>query len=196
MLPLLTALLLMLGIQDQPAPPQDDTVTAFGTTVVDTQGFKGTIYYLSHRSQALPGALKKMKPQGVIYTRTLNVTPRGFEQGFPGVTKRFEWFGINYEGKFWIEKAGLYKFELTSDDGSLLYIDGAQIIDNDGMHPAQTRTGSVELAHGPHDIRVRYFQGPRYDVALVLKVAPPGESMRVFSMDEFRPAGQALPPVH
>jgi hypothetical protein len=44
------------------------------------------------------------------------------------------------------------------------------------------------LGGGIHRIRVSYFQGPRYMVALVLKVAgPDDEELRVFSTDEFRP---------
>jgi hypothetical protein len=34
---------------------------------------------------------------------------------------------------------------------------------------------------------VSYFQGPRFEVALVLQVAPPGEEFRLFSTDEFKP---------
>ena len=60
-------------------------------------------------------------------------------------------------------------------------------IDNDGLHAPRERTGSVALARGVHDVRVSYFQGPRYQVALVLKIAPPGEEMRIFNTDELRP---------
>ena len=38
-----------------------------------------------------------------------------------------------------------------------------------------------------HRIRVQYFQGPRFNVALVLEVAIPHEQLRVFSTDEFKP---------
>jgi hypothetical protein len=34
---------------------------------------------------------------------------------------------------------------------------------------------------------VSYFQGPRFQVALVLKVAAPGEELRIFSTDELKP---------
>jgi hypothetical protein len=33
-----------------------------------------------------------MKPKGIIYTHSLNVPPTDFKEGFPGVTKQFEWF--------------------------------------------------------------------------------------------------------
>ena len=49
------------------------------------------------------------------------------------------------------------------------------------------RAGSVDLGPGIHRIRVSYFQGPRFLVALVLQVAPPGEPLRIFSTDDFKP---------
>ena len=129
-----------------------------------------------------------MKPRGAIYTTTLNVPPRSFREGFPGVTDRFEWFAIDYTGKFWISKPGPYHFALQSDDGAKPYIDGKIVIDNDGIHAPVTRTGLVELAGGVHAIRVSYFQGPRDWVALVLAVAAPGENQwRIFNTDEFLP---------
>ena len=177
-----TAALLCLA----PALP-GQPVPTFGTTVVDTGGLRGTIYYLKPNTGILPDSFARLKPKGTIYTRSLNVPPRDFREGFPGVTKRFEWFAIDYKGKFWIERQGVYEFVLTSDDGSLLYIDDRLLIDNDRIHPTQTKTGRMELGHGVHGIRVSYFQGPRSGVALILEVAGPEEPPRIFNMDEFRP---------
>jgi hypothetical protein len=129
-----------------------------------------------------------LKPAGpAIYTSSLNISPQDFRRGFPGVTRRIEWFAIDYTGKFWIEKPGEYEFSLTSDDGSKLYIDGELVIDNDGQHPPEEKTGSVKLTGGIHRMRISYFQGPRFQVALILKVKPPRGEERVFSTDEFRP---------
>jgi hypothetical protein len=50
-----------------------------------------------------------------------------------------------------------------------------------------TKSGIIELSGGIHSIRVQYFQGPRFNVALVLEVAIPHEEVRVFSTDEFKP---------
>ena len=158
----------------------------FGTTVVVPGGLEGVIYHIRRNTKKLPD-FGKGKPAGKIYTSSLNIPPQDFRDGFPGVTKRFEWFAIDYTGRFWIEKPGDYHFVLTSDDGSILYIDGQEIIDNDGQHAPLDKDGSVELSHGVHSIRVSYFQGPRFQVALVLRVAGPGEPLRVFSTDEFKP---------
>ena len=175
---LLTAAIVAAG-QEQPA-------VSFGTTVVVPGGLEGVIYHISKRSKEIPD-LRKIKPQGKIYVSTLNIPLRDFTEGFPGVTKRQEWFAIEYTGRFWIEKPGLYRFGLTSDDGSRLYIDDQVVVDNDGIHPVATHSGSVELAGGIHKIRVQYFQGPRLQVALILEVAGPNEELRVFSTDEFKP---------
>ena len=161
-------------------------MVTFGTTVVVPGGLQGNVYHIRRNSQRLPD-FRKAKPAGKIYTASLNVPPRPFKEGFPGVTKRFEWFAIDYTGRFWIEKPGIYRFELTSDDGANLYIDQTLAIDNDGLHPPATRAGERMLEGGIHDLRVSYFQGPRFEAALILRVAGPGEEWRVFSTDEFRP---------
>jgi hypothetical protein len=165
---------------------QDPPMPTFGTTVVIPSGLRGEIYFISHNSEQLPN-FDKLKPKGTIYTSSLNIPTRDFHEGFPGVTKRFEWFAIDYTGKFWIEKPGPYVFLLTSDDGSKLYIDDTLVVNNDGIHAAREAGARVLLSGGIHRIRVSYFQGPRMEVALVLRVARPGEQPRVFSTDEFRP---------
>jgi PA14 domain len=165
---------------------QQQSEVTFGTTVVVPGGLIGVIYSIPPSSISLP-YFELLNPIGVIYTSSLNVPERHFREGFPGVTNRYEWFAIDYRGRFWIEEPGVYQFALTSDDGSKLYIDGSLIIDNDGIHSAQVKTESLRLDGGSHGIRVSYFQGPRDKVALVLSVAPPGEAWRVFSTEEFRP---------
>lgn len=168
-----------LAAQQEPAP-------VFGTTVVVPGGLRGLVYHIRHNSKRLPNFAKK-KPVGAIYTVSLNIPPQDFRAGFPGVTNRFEWFAIDYAGRFWIEQPGPYTFFLTSDDGSKLYIDDRLLIDNDGIHPAEQKDGTLDLSGGIHTIRVSYFQGPRFQVALVLRVAPGDQQPRVFSTDDFRP---------
>ena len=165
----------------------------FGVTVVAPFGFCGRIYELPENpslsnacSAKLPN-FQHLEPVGQIYSRQLSIPPREFREGFPGVTRRFEWFAINYAARFWIEKPGKYSFELLSDDGSALYIDGRRIINNDCMHPPISVSKSIRLDGGLHDMRVGYFQGPRWHVALVLRIRPPGEQWRIFNTDEFRP---------
>ena len=117
---------------------------------------------------------------------------RSFDEGFPGVTDRFEWFAIDYTARFWVSEPGKYRFALASDDGSILYIDGKKVIQNDKQHPVVEKAGSVNLKMGEHAIRVSYFQGPRFQVALVLRVARPDDpEPRVFHTDDFKPSSDS-----
>jgi hypothetical protein len=181
-----------LGISQEPALPQErpaspDDIPVFGTTVVLPSGLKGEIYNLKANTSKLPN-FAHMKPVGAIYTNSLNIPVRDFTAGFPGVTNRSEWFAIDYTGRFWIETPGVYNFELVSDDGSKLFIDDREVIDNDGAHVVQTRDGEVALEGGIHNIRVSYFQGRRYRLALILKVkAASEESWKIFSTEDYRP---------
>jgi hypothetical protein len=166
-------------------------IYTFGTTAASNSGLRGEVYALREGTERLPD-FSKMKPEGVIYTPYLCVPPRAFDEGFPGVTNRFEWFAIDYTGRFWISEPGTYRFALLSDDGSILYIDGKRVIQNDKVHPVVEKTGFVNLKNGAHTIRVSYFQGPRFHVALVLRVAMPGSNeLRVFHTGDFKPPADA-----
>lgn len=179
----LTALLCALFLAF-PALPQSELPT-FGTTVVVPFGLRGLIYFLPPQTSALPG-FSSMDPVGAIYTASLNVPRRAFREGFPGVTDRYEWFAIDYTGRFWIDPPGNYQFHLMSDDGAKLYIDGRLVADNDGIHPPRHQTATVNLAGGIHRIRVSYFQGPKDLLALVLHVIPPKGGWDIFSTDDYK----------
>jgi hypothetical protein len=74
-----------------------------------------------------------------------------------------------------IDTAGSYEFQLTSDDGSRLFIDGKQVINNDGLHGAEARTGSVTLTAGVHDLRVEFFEATGGQ-ELTLRWKKPGQT--------------------
>jgi hypothetical protein len=186
-LALLTAFSSVLLIA-QDAPPAETEVPVFGINVY-LSGLTGQIYTIRENSKKLPD-FTKMKPIGTIYTYSLAIPPRDFMEGFPGLTNRLEWFAIDYTGRFWIEAEGKFKFILTSDDGSRLYIDGKKLIDNDGLHVPVAVEGTVNLKSGLHDIRVSYFQGPRFHVALMLEVAGPDGQQRTFNTQDFKPPSQ------
>jgi hypothetical protein len=174
----------------QEAKPPDEPTYSFGITAVGSSGFKGDVYLLKEGTDFLPN-FKKLKPIGSVYTPVLFIPTRNFREGFPGVTDRFEWFAIDYNARFWVSTPGKYGFALTSDDGSKLYIDGKTIIDNDGTHPPTRVTGTVKLKEGVHRIRVSYYQGPGFQVALILAVSRPGrDGWFIFDTNRFRPPAE------
>ncbi len=141
---------------------------AFGGT---SGAFRGDVCFFEPRVRGLR-EIKDCRPAATFYTSVLNVPPRRFTQGFPGVSSRIEWFAIRYRGKIRVSTAGTYKFRLLSDDGAMLYIDGRCIVNNDGQHPPTSRMGSLALTEGEHDFFLDYYQGPRETIALQLFVTP------------------------
>ncbi len=71
--------------------------------------------------------------------------------------KRNEYFGIVFEGKINAPKAGEYTFEMASDDGARILIDGQKVVEHDGLHGQELRKGKVKLEEGQHAIRVEYL---------------------------------------
>ena len=82
-------------------------------------------------------------------------------------------FGMVYTGYFKAESDGVYRFTLGSDDGSSLKVGDLLVIDNDGLHSAIPKEGTVWLPKGLHKIDVNYFQ-QREALSLKLLVQTPG----------------------
>jgi hypothetical protein len=130
-------------------------------------------------------SLKSLKSLGACQTQLqfrtdrIDIPPRRFDRGFPGIPGRDEWFSILYTGTITATRAGTYSFRVLSDDGSVLHIDGEPVVDNDGLHGPSAVAGEVELSEGPHRFELWYFQGPRMLVALQVFVTPPGQGERL-----------------
>ena len=66
-------------------------------------------------------------------------------------------FGYIYTGMIAIPDKAIYKFKLSSDDGSVLYIDDKEIIKNDGTHSVQDKIKIVGFDKGLHNFKLLYF---------------------------------------
>ena len=69
-------------------------------------------------------------------------------------------FGCVFEGYLKIVVDGYYIFGLDSDDGSKLFINDREIINNDGLHGSGNFKSYVApLQKGFYPVRIEYFQG-------------------------------------
>jgi hypothetical protein len=159
-------------------------MNSLGSPIPRPEAICGDVYELPTTTGLLPSDFRVLNAIGDVYTDSLNVSERVLSQGIPGSTRRSDWFGIDYYGEFWTTTAGKYLFVLNADDGADLYIDDHMVIDDDGIHPPRTVSGSIPLEAGRHTIHLPYFQGPTY-VNLSLQVKPPGEELRVFDVRDF-----------
>ncbi len=159
--------------------------SAFGNNILPGKGLIGFVYQLSNNTPNLPD-FNTLPIKSIILAPNLDVPVRAFTDGFPGVPGGLvEWFGIRFIAKLVIETEGVYNFAIGSDDGSKLYIDNKLIIDNDGLHGYREKSNSINLSKGEHSIRIDYFQGPKYEIALRLFWQKPGGSLVIIPPEAF-----------
>ncbi len=66
--------------------------------------------------------------------------------------------GLVLRGWLQVPDTGVYRFWLSSDDGSRLWVGGRQVIDHDGLHGSSAVWGDAPLAAGRHPLVVEFFQ--------------------------------------
>jgi hypothetical protein len=104
---------------------------------------------------------------------------------FEPVAHRDELWGAQFRGYIDVPRSGLYRFFLTSDDGSRLVLDGDPVVENDGAHAPREKSGFALLDAGPHRFDLQYFQGAG-GASLSLEVVPPGQVRQLIPDTWFR----------
>jgi len=112
-------------------------------------------------------------------------TPRNYSPSCPPATPYYQ-FGAQLTGVF-ASGTGSYTFGLTSDDGSMLYIDGTRVVADGGDHVSQSATGTAVLTAGNHSFTLNYAETNGNPAILQLAVP---EGVRYVSTPE--PSSMAL----
>ena len=86
-------------------------------------------------------------------------------------------FAAEYTGVFNAQTAGTYTFDTASDDGSMLFIDGNVVVNNNNFQGVTTVTANVNLTAGEHNIVIAYYQGGG-GYGLYADVQVPGGSLQ------------------
>ncbi|MEQ8791028.1 MAG: PA14 domain-containing protein [Pirellulaceae bacterium] len=68
-------------------------------------------------------------------------------------------FAVRFRGLIEVPQDGMYEFFTRSDDGAVLHIDGQEVLNNDGFHPPQNKSGKIKLTAGRHPIEFGFTQG-------------------------------------
>lgn len=117
-------------------------------------GLTGRYYQMTNSLEDFPTIPAGKKPDVERVDKQINFAST--LEAFPG-TKLVDNFYVVWTGKIRIPADGAYTFFLESDDGSRCFIDGAQVVDNGGLHEMQESPGKVELKAGDHVIKVEFF---------------------------------------
>lgn len=67
-------------------------------------------------------------------------------------------FSIRWDTCLVLEEDTKVRFELTSDDGSRLLVNGESVVENWGDHGKETRGGSITLPAGTHHLALEYYE--------------------------------------
>lgn len=113
-------------------------------TTTLSQGLNYSYYEAEDMSTAKMNLLQPVKT-GVVNNFNLQQKNRKSKYGFV------------FSGYINIAKTGLYDFYSSSDDGSLLYIDDVLVVDNNGNHGMEEKSGKAVLEKGMHKIKLVYF---------------------------------------
>jgi hypothetical protein len=175
-------------VTDQPSqsdnPTQSENPTPSTRLFTDCEetpdkGIVAQLYELPVDTKQLPD-FSGLSALRTVCLSQLNIQDRQFSEGFPGVEGLFEWFALDMRFQVNVPKSGIYEFTMASDDGSILWINDAEIINNDGLHEVASKTAKIYLAAGQHTFRVAYYQGPRWRIALELFWKIPGSTTRAY----------------
>jgi hypothetical protein len=71
--------------------------------------------------------------------------------------QRDENFALRFAGYLTAPANGLYTFFIESDDGSRLWIGDTLVVDNDGLHGMEEKSGQIALEAGQHPFVLGYF---------------------------------------
>lgn len=90
---------------------------------------------------------------------------------------RLNHYAISFEGWIELPEDGVYTFYTSSDDGSILYLHGKEVVNNDGSHSNRSRQAFTALEKGWAPIRVDYFQNNQRQLLSIGMITPSGEHL-------------------
>jgi len=154
------------------------------------------VYRLTVGNQSV-SEMRRKKPIKRVCLAQLDITPRSFREGFPGMGSTVEWFGMDIRFTVNIAETATWELLLLADDGAVLSVDDENVIENDGIHAPTPVATRIKLEKGLRNFRVRYFQGPGPDLALMLAWKKPGAADYSYLPRSLigRPAAGMPPPI-
>jgi autotransporter-associated beta strand protein len=110
-----------------------------------------------------------------------------------GPTGRSNFYAI-WRGQFIAPVSGTYTFYTSSDDGSMLFINGQTVVNNNLFQAYTERSGTVSLTAGLHAMTIGFYQGGG-DYGVSVSVALPGGSRQVLPNSMLRPVVAGIGPL-
>lgn len=106
-----------------------------------------------------------------------------YDLSLEGIERRPAYFAVEFIGYLKIEQPGEYSFYTISNDGSRLFIDNVEVVNNDGLHAGFEQQGKIDLGSGLHKIKLDYFDGGGSQELRVL-YSGPGIHKQIIPLDK------------
>lgn len=158
------------------SPLYESPFTITKSCVIKAKAFKDglesrTMVLDAVKAENIPAVSKKLTVNGVnyeYYEGTMfktNMIRKGtlVEKGtMPEPTianaRLTDHYGYVFEGYVNVPEDGIWEFMTKTDDGSVMYVDGQLVVDNDGGHAEVLASGRIALAKGFHKYQILYFE--------------------------------------
>lgn len=162
------------------------------TSLGGQHGLKADLYYLDsslpHYNNVADYLTNGTKLDATLFFDQVNVPTRPFDSGFittqgsvittPQGNTLYEWFAIDFTTILKLtdgDTVGNKQFALLADDGAVLEQKvndhWETVVDNDGTHGTKFVVARAPVAldaQSALNLRLRYYQGPRFHIAAVL----------------------------
>ena len=153
---------------------QTPGIPAAGPTLAP--GLEAEFFDFTTRLKAMPNLAGRLAD----VTRTDAVLDyRPTRRPWAGLDARFaDTFAARETGFLKVSTPGRYKLTLRSKDGAKVWLDGALLVKNGGIHPVRARVKAVTLTAGLHTLRVESFANTGV-AGLILSWSGPGIATQV-----------------
>ena len=85
-------------------------------------------------------------------------------------------FGYVFDTWLKVEQTGIHQFNIISDDGAVMFVDGKEVLNVDGSHPDRSGWAILSLEKGMHHIELRYFEDFEAQKLDVVLTCPDGQN--------------------
>ena len=140
-------------------------------SLIYLDSIKGIVYEIRNDMHGYVDNIHQFPVNDIIYPAKIHYPETKMMYGFDGVFPN-DSFAIIFTGNIITKDEGLYELSVTSDDGSRLWVDGEEVIENDGSHPMRKRSAKVFLKETSTPFRLWYYQDNLDRMGLIFEQHP------------------------
>ena len=109
-------------------------------------------------------------------------TGKTFEFDVNKIKRRGDYVAIKFEGYVEIKTEGEYTLYSSANDGSMVYLDGKIVVDNEGYNGIKVTKGKTFLSNGKHKLELFYYENTGTE-SLNFEIEGPGIKKQPFPLE-------------